>query len=108
MVVNTEMVHSITAALDANDANAFVNCLVDPSGLSLASIAHQFWTWIRTNRDPHEQNLDTACKIEHLIRNGEHLDYEGLKAAYKRFVTTKIHRCTNCDWIGHNDRTCPN
>ena len=107
-MVNTEMVDAITGALDANDANAFINCLVDPTGLSLASIAHQLWTWIRTNRDPHEQNIDTACKIEFLIRNGEHKNgVSGLQAAYKRFVTTKTHRCTSCDRIGHNSSTCP-
>ena len=47
--------------------------------------------------------IDIACQAEFAARHKlTSMDM------IKRAVTTEIHRCSKCRWIGHNTSNCPN
>lgn len=101
--VDADLIAMLAAASDAQKVAGLASL-----GLSeFITVA----TWVLNNRDPHEQSIDTACKIEFCVRN----NITTMSGIYSRFAPsfaggTNIQRCGNpqCRWIGHKINNCPN
>lgn len=64
MGVNTELISRITTALDGMDAAGLAAACVDFGVLSGIKMGFDLYNWLVKGRNPHEVNLDWACKIE--------------------------------------------